>query len=47
LGHEITGEVIEKGRDVEFLDEGDIVSAPFNIVCGRCRTARNERPESV
>ena len=26
LGHEITGEVIEKGRDVEFLEEGDLVS---------------------
>ena len=25
LGHEITGEVIEKGRDVEFLDEGDLI----------------------
>src|SRR5271155_4272112 len=37
LGHEITGEIIEKGRDVEFLDVGDLVSAPFNIACGRCR----------
>src|SRR4026209_1143282 len=26
LGHEITGEVVEKGVDVEFLDIGDIVS---------------------
>ena len=31
LGHEITGEVIEKGDDVEFLDVGDIVSVPFNV----------------
>jgi glutathione-independent formaldehyde dehydrogenase len=37
LGHEITGEGIEKGRDVEFLNVGDLVSAPFNIACGRCR----------
>ena len=37
LGHEITGEIIEAGRDVEFLNVGDIVSAPFNIACGRCR----------
>jgi glutathione-independent formaldehyde dehydrogenase len=37
LGHEITGEIIEKGRDVEFLEVGDLVSAPFNIACGRCR----------
>jgi glutathione-independent formaldehyde dehydrogenase len=40
LGHEITGEVIEKGDDVEFLDMGDIVSVPFNVACGRCRTCR-------
>src|SRR5690606_41226281 len=26
LGHEITGLVIEKGRDVEFINVGDIVS---------------------
>ncbi|MGH2825813.1 MAG: alcohol dehydrogenase catalytic domain-containing protein, partial [Actinomycetota bacterium] len=36
LGHEITGEVIELGRDVEFIKEGDLVSVPFNIACGRC-----------
>ena len=40
LGHEITGEIIEKGRDVEFLSVGDIVSVPFNIACGRCRTCK-------
>jgi len=37
LGHEITGEVIECGRDVEFIRLGDLVSVPFNIACGRCR----------
>lgn len=40
LGHEITGEVIEKGVDVEFVDIGDIVSVPFNVACGRCRACR-------
>ena len=40
LGHEITGEVIEKGPDVEFIQEGDIVSVPFNIACGRCRMCK-------
>src|SRR5436853_2976285 len=40
LGHEITGEVVEKGRDVEFIDVGDIVSVPFNIACGRCRNCK-------
>src|SRR5438552_16164909 len=40
LGHEITGEVIEKGRDVEYLEIGDLVSVPFNVACGSCRTCR-------
>ena len=40
LGHEITGEVIERGRDVEFVQVGDIVSVPFNIACGRCRNCK-------
>lgn len=38
LGHEITGEVIEIGADVEMLGKGDLVSVPFNVACGRCRT---------
>ncbi|HEY7483997.1 MAG TPA: formaldehyde dehydrogenase, glutathione-independent [Streptosporangiaceae bacterium] len=40
LGHEITGEVVEVGRDVEFLKQGDLVSVPFNIACGRCRNCK-------
>lgn len=40
LGHEITGEIIECGSDVEFLNVGDIVSVPFNIACGRCRNCK-------
>src|ERR1700741_3620896 len=43
LGHEITGEVIEKGRGVEFLEIGDLVSVPFNVVCGRCRNCREQK----
>lgn len=41
LGHEITGEVIECGRDVEFIKKGDLVSVPFNIACGRCRNCKS------
>ena len=41
LGHEITGEVIETGLDVEFLKKGDLVSVPFNVACGRCRTCKD------
>ncbi|GAB3990887.1 formaldehyde dehydrogenase, glutathione-independent [Spirosoma daeguense] len=40
LGHEITGLVIEAGRDVEFIKVGDLVSVPFNIACGRCRNCK-------
>src|ERR1700733_10926112 len=40
LGHEITGEVIEKGSDVELLALSDLVSVRFNVACGRCRACR-------
>ena len=40
LGHEIAGEVIEVGSDVEYVKIGDLVSVPFNVACGRCRTCR-------
>jgi glutathione-independent formaldehyde dehydrogenase len=43
LGHEITGQVIEAGRDVEFIKEGDLCSVPFNIACGRCRNCKDGR----
>ena len=46
LGHEITGEVIEAGRDVEFIKVGDVVSVPFNVACGRCRNCK-ERATGV
>ena len=42
LGHEITGEIVEKGKDVEYLNIGDLVTAPFNIACGRCRNCRDQ-----
>jgi len=43
LGHEITGEVIEKGSDVETLKVGDLVSVPFNVACGRCRNCKERK----
>src|SRR6202051_977422 len=42
-GHEITGEVIEKGRGVEYFEIGDLVSVPFNVACGRCRNCREQK----
>ncbi|MDO8210910.1 formaldehyde dehydrogenase, glutathione-independent [Conexibacter sp. CPCC 206217] len=43
LGHEITGEVIEAGPDVEFIRVGDLVSTPFNIACGRCVNCKERK----
>jgi glutathione-independent formaldehyde dehydrogenase len=43
LGHEITGEVVEVGRDVEYIKEGDLVSVPFNISCGRCKNCKERK----
>ncbi|WP_249198509.1 alcohol dehydrogenase catalytic domain-containing protein [Gluconobacter cerinus] len=43
LGHEITGEVIETGSDVEMVHKGDLVSVPFNVACGRCRCCREQQ----
>src|ERR1700710_2269922 len=43
LGHEITGEVIEAGSDVEYIKVGDLCTVPFNVACGRCRTCREQQ----
>jgi glutathione-independent formaldehyde dehydrogenase len=40
LGHEITGEVIETGPGVEFIQTGDLCSVPFNVSCGRCQMCK-------
>jgi hypothetical protein len=36
LGHEITGEALKVGSDLEFTQVGDTVSLPFKIALGRC-----------
>jgi glutathione-independent formaldehyde dehydrogenase len=43
LGHEITGEVVEAGKGVEFLKVGDLCSVPFNVACGRCRSCKEQK----
>lgn len=45
LGHEITGEVVETGPGVEFIQVGDLCSVPFNISCGRCVNCKKGRTE--
>src|SRR5882672_183630 len=37
------GEIIEAGADVEYLKVGDLVTVPFNVACGRCRTCREQQ----
>jgi glutathione-independent formaldehyde dehydrogenase len=43
LGHEITGEVVDVGPGVEYIQVGDICSVPFNISCGRCRNCKERK----
>jgi threonine dehydrogenase-like Zn-dependent dehydrogenase len=36
MGHEFTGEVVEKGSKVKSLQVGDHVISPFTVSCGSC-----------
>jgi threonine dehydrogenase-like Zn-dependent dehydrogenase len=36
MGHEFLGEVIEVGRAVSTLSQGDVVVSPFTSNCGAC-----------
>ena len=47
LGHEITGEVIECGRDVEFIRKGHVVSVPFNVACGLSEGGTSAKDEEA
>lgn len=47
LGHEITGEVIEAGRDVEFIKVGDLVSVPLTLPAVGAGIVRKEPPVFV
>lgn len=46
MGHEMTGEVLEVGRDVEVIKAGDLVSVPFNVSCGRCRNCKERHTDT-
>ena len=37
LGHELAGEIVEVGSNVNDFYIGDIVSVEGHLVCGRCR----------
>ncbi len=43
LGHEVSGEVVEVGRDVTGFKVGDCVSVESHIPCGDCAQCRDDR----
>jgi len=43
FGHEVSGEVVELGRNVRSLQEGDMISAETHIVDGTCYQCRTDR----
>lgn len=43
IGHEITGEIVALGTDVDSLAVGDAVTAYFYLTCGYCRWCRSNR----
>ena len=46
LGHEIVGEIVEVGSDVNLLNIGDKVVVEPIISCGECYACRNKRPNA-
>jgi threonine dehydrogenase-like Zn-dependent dehydrogenase len=42
FGHENLGEVVEVGAAVEKVQVGDMVSAPFNVSCGKCANCERQ-----
>ncbi len=43
FGHEVAGEIVELGRNVTSLQEGDMISAETHIVDGTCYQCRTDR----
>ena len=43
IGHEITGKIVEVGREVKGLAVGDPVTAYYYLTCGHCRWCRSDR----
>src|SRR5881398_164812 len=42
LGHEFMGEVVETGKGITNLKQGDRVVVPFPIACGNCWACKHE-----
>lgn len=43
LGHELCGEVVEKGENVSNVEVGEFVSAETHITCGKCYQCLNNQ----
>lgn len=44
MGHEVVGEVVDRGDAVRQFDIGDSVFAPFSTSCGGCYFCQNQLP---
>ncbi|MBO6183204.1 MAG: glutathione-dependent formaldehyde dehydrogenase [Chryseobacterium sp.] len=44
MGHEFMGEIVEKGKNITHLHQGDRVVVPFPIACGCCYFCENDLP---
>jgi len=40
MGHEFSGEIVDKGTDVKSLRIGDLIMSPFTTNCGQCYYCR-------
>ena len=45
VGHEMSGEIVEVGKDVKDLKPGDFVSVETHIICGKCYACKNNKQE--
>ena len=43
VGHEVAGTVVEVGKNISTVSEGDLVSAETHLACGRCYLCRTGR----
>lgn len=45
VGHEMSGEIVEVGKNVKDFKVGDFVSVETHITCGKCYACKNNRQE--
>ena len=43
VGHEVVGKVVEVGKNISTVSEGDLVSAETHLACGKCYLCRTGR----